>query len=194
MRFSRPSAFIAALAIAGHVVAAPTELPGLSGLYSDTFRTDIYIQVAAEIQAIGQEQGLRRLHAMAQEPVWNSRVVILCRMLFSQRTGTNFRAPLLGAPVYMGGTNDADWPRAPIEVINGVPFLITTGYFLAGVAESAESYLRYSESVADWSDVHYTNKTLKEKQDALEVLLATTRWKTWSDSNARREFLTRQIK
>jgi len=196
MRVSTPLAFLAtALAILGAVRAGSSEpLSGLSDLYSDSFKADTYIQVAVELQAIGREEALRRLHTMALDRDSYSKVIILCRMLFAQSARSNFRAPRLGMPMYLGGTNDADWPLAPIEVVAGVPFLITKGYFLAGAAESAESYLRYSEANADWSGVHYTIKTAQEKQDALTQLLASSKWKTWDDAHVRVEFLARQIK
>jgi len=196
MRVSKPWVLLAAtLAIVGTVRAGSNEpLSGLSDLYFDTFRADTYIQAAVELQAIGREGALRRLHTMAQDRDSYSKVIILCRMLFAQSASSNFRAPRLGMPMYLGGTNDTDWPIAPIEVVDGVPFLIASGYILAGKAESAESYLRYSESDADWSGVHYTIKTTQEKQDALTKLLASPKWKTWDDAHVRVEFFTRQIK
>jgi hypothetical protein len=196
MRVSKSLALLAvALAIVGTMGARASEpLSGLSGLDFDTFRADTYIQVAVELQAIGRQGALRRLHTMALDRNSYSTVLILCRMLFTQGVRSNLRAPRLGMPIYFGGTNDADWPVAPIEVVDGIPFLITTGYFLAGVAESAESYLRYSESEGDWSGVHYTIKTAQEKQGALTKLLASPKWKTWDDAYVRMEFLARQIK
>jgi hypothetical protein len=195
MRVSKSVAFLAAVfAIIGTVRAGPSEpLSGLSDLYFDTFKADTYIQAAVELQAIGRERALRRLHAMALDRDSYSKVIILCRMLFAQSASSNFRAPRLGMPMYLGGTNDTDWPIAPIEVVDGVPFLITSGYLLAGKAESAESYLRYSESDADWSGLHYTIKTTQEKQDALTKLLASPKWKTWDDAHVRVEFFSRQI-
>jgi hypothetical protein len=196
VRVSKSLAFLAAaFAIVGTVRAGPSEpLSGISDLYFDTFRADVYIQAAVELQAVGREGALRRLHAMALDRNSYSKVIILCRMLFAQSASSNFRAPLLGMPMYLGGTNDTDWPTAPIEVVDGVPFLITSGYLLAGKAESAESYLRYSESDADWSGVRYTIKTTQEKQDALTKLLASPKWKTWDDAHGRVEFFSRQIK
>jgi hypothetical protein len=196
MRVSKQLAFVAtALAIVGTLRAASIEpLSGLSDLYFDTFKASTYIQAAIELQAIGREDALRRLHTMALDRDSYSKVIILCRMLFSQSARSNFRAPRLGTPMYLGGTNDADWPTAPIEVVDGVPFLVTTGYALAGLAESAESYLRYSESDANWSSVHYTIRNVQEKQDALTKLLASSKWKTWDDAHVRVDFFTRQIK
>jgi hypothetical protein len=196
MRVAKSFAILAAaLAIVGSVRAGPTEpLSGLSDLYSDTFKADTYIQAAVELQAIGREEALRKLHTMALDRESYSKVIILCRMLFAQSARSNFRSPRLGMPIYLGGTNGADWPIEPIEIIDGVPFLITKGYLLAGVAESAESYLRYSDANADWSGARYTIKTAQERQDALTKLLASQKWKMWDDEHMRVEFFTRQIR
>jgi hypothetical protein len=196
MRVSKSLAFLASVfAIVGAVRAGPSEpFPGLSDLYFDTFKADRYIQAAVELQAIGREGALRRLHDMALNRDSYSKVIILCRMLFAPSASSEFRAPRLGMPMYLGGTNDLHLPIAPIEVVDGIPFLITSGYLLAGMAESAESYLRYSESNADWSAVHYTIKTTQEKKYALTKLLASPKWKTWDDANVRAEFFSRQIK
>ena len=94
MRVSKSVAFLAAVfAIIGTVRAEPSEpLSGLSDLYFDTFKVDTYIQAAVELQAIGREAALRRLHVMALDRDSYSKVIILCRMLFAQSASSDFRS------------------------------------------------------------------------------------------------------
>ena len=42
------------------------------------------------------------------------RVIVLCRMLFTNKTSAEFRRPLLGEPVFLGEARDVDWPLEPI--------------------------------------------------------------------------------
>jgi hypothetical protein len=129
---------------------------------------------------------------MAQDRNVETQVIILCRMLFTQRPGADFRRPMIGGASFFGGTDYADWPLEPIELVDGIPFLITRGYFIAGLAERDEGYLRYCETNCDWSGFRYTTKNESQKRDALSKLLASPKWKTPLDTYGR-QFFTEQI-
>ncbi len=163
-----------------------------SDIDSGNYKVDTYIQLATELQSLDHTNALARLHAMTKDFHHGQRVIILCRMLFAQRPGSDFRRPMLGGPSLLGGTDYADWPLEPIELVDGVPFLITRGYFLAGKAEPDEWYVRYCETNCNWSDFRYVPKSGQQKQDALNKLFASPKWKKPLDVYER-EFLAKQI-
>ena len=71
-----------------------------------------------------------------------------------------------------------NWLNEPIELVDGIPFLIVQGY--SGDAwwnsHEAESYVRYCMTNCIWSDFHYTLKSEVEKQEALKKLIASPKW------------------
>lgn len=163
-----------------------------SDMDSGNYKVDTYLKLATELQSLDRTNALARLHVIAKDFHHGTRAIILCRMLFAQRPGLDFRRPMLGGPSLLGGTDYSDWPLEPIELVDGVPFLITRGYFLAGKAEPDEWYLNYCETNCDWSNFRFTLKTERQKQEALNKLLASPKWKKPLDVYERK-FLTKQI-
>lgn len=157
------------------------------------YRVDEFIRAAVTLQSLDRETAIKRLHVMAQDIRSMGSVVILCRMLFTQRPGSSFRPPSVGQPIFFGRTTDLDWPLCPIELIDGIPFLIVAGYILGGLPESDESYLRYAESNCDWSSARYRLTTEQQRQGALKKLLASGKWKTATDIGDRQRVFAQQI-
>ena len=114
---------------------------------------------------------------MARDGASDTRVIVLCRMLFTQSPSSGFRPPRLGGASFLGDTQSQDWPLEPIDVVDGVPFLITRGYTLAGVPESDARYLAYCETDCHWSNFRYTTKTELQKREALSKLLSSPKWR-----------------
>lgn len=156
------------------------------------YKVDTYIEEAVSLQSLDHRTASERLLALASDNKSGYRVIILCRMLFTKRHGSDFRRPRIGGAVFLGGTDYSDWPLEPIELVDGVPFLITQGYTLYGLPESRKSYLQYCLKNCDWSTFHFAPKTNKEKSDALNKLIASRKWRTPLDSGER-EFLSAQI-
>src|SRR5581483_2244888 len=187
--------FFIAVMIALAGCASHTHSTNQSVLESERFtqhyKVDTYIQSAVELQSLGYDAALKRLHGMAQTNWWlgNGKVFVLCRMLFVQRPGSDFRGPFLGQGFFLGGTDYSDWPLEPIELVDGVPFLITNGYLLAGRSEAEDMYVHYCETNCDWSGFRYTIKTEQQKRDALNKLINSPKWKMPLDKNEQ-EFLT----
>jgi hypothetical protein len=195
-------------------VAHRPSVPSLSALpnfYFDprAYRVDPYIDAAVALQSLGPSRALDRLHTMAQERDFAdpsglirlgaaARMSVLCRMLFKPKIGSQLRPPLVGGAIYLGDSTpslqpaSSDWPLEPIEIVDGVPFLIVTGYFLAGLAEPAEDYLEYCSTNGIWVDHRYHLKTPGDKQKALQKLLASSRWKI-PLGEQERQFLSTQI-
>jgi hypothetical protein len=198
-------AAVAVLALLGLVpadpVAAeppePVSVKGLPGWYrpdAKGYKADPYIAAAAKLRAAGKDKAVETLRAAAKDrdqPV--EQVIVLCRMLFTAKSKKAFERPGLGAPGCLGGTDMKDWPSEPIELVDGVPFLIVVGYTLAGFPEPAEEYLDYCVKACDWGAAEFEPKTAAEKGKALDKLLASPKWKRplkdWE-----KEFLAAQIK
>jgi hypothetical protein len=157
------------------------------------YRVDPYIRAAAEIQAMPTSDATDRLLAMARADEGGYRTVLLCRMLFVAKANGTVRRPALGAAVFMGGTDYADWPLEPIEVVDGVPLLITKGYSLAGLPESSERYVRYCLQECEWNPTRYSVKTVAEKRAALAKLIASPKWKRTLNTHEK-ELLSAQIR
>jgi hypothetical protein len=172
---------------------ATLSLPSLPDFYlhPDTYKVDPYIRAAAALQAMGKQKANGTLLALAKRD--QTQVIVLCRMLFTKRAGGEFRRPGIGAALFVGGTDYPEWPLEPIELVDGVPFLITQGYELAGEAELPQSYLQYCLKNCDWSGERFTAKSDQEKRKALNTLLASPKWKARLDQSAK-EFLSSQIK
>lgn len=157
------------------------ELPGFK-----RYKVGPYLAAAAQLQAVGKEKAVALLAALADKEEWpeQRRTILLCRMLFVAKPGGQFRRPAIGAPVFIGEIDrksapeiDNDWPREPIELVDGVPFLVIHGYTLGGYPEPPGEYLDYCVRNCDWNTEVFTPKTAEEKQKALAKLLASPRWK-----------------
>jgi hypothetical protein len=168
------------------------DLPSQPDFYSGSFQSETYIRLATELQALGREAAELRLHEIARDEHSPGKAIILCRMLFKKRPSEQFRRPLVGEAVFIGGTGYSDWPLEPIELVDGVPFLITRGYLLAGKPESDDQYLSYCGTHADWTDVQYAVPTKQQEQAALAKLVASPKWKM-PLSDEEHKFLARQI-
>jgi uncharacterized protein YceK len=148
------------------------DLPG-----ADRYKADPYIAAAVMLQAEGPVTATILLKRLAVSG-GGEQTTILCRMLFTEKPNGKFRRPLLGGPGFVGDTDDREWMREPLEIVDGVPFHVVTGYLLGGFPEPGSNYLKYCLAECDWTGEKYKPKTAVEKQAALAKLVASPRWKT----------------
>jgi hypothetical protein len=162
---------------------------------SDTFRSEPYLRAAIRLQSLGREAATKAMAELARrQRSPGSGATVLCRMLFAKKTGVEFRRPKFLAAVFLGGTDYADWPLEPIEVVDGVPFLIVHGYrSLSGPGESGAQYLAYCIANCDWAGFRYAPKTAAEKEKALDKLIRSPKWKQPLDDDGR-DFLSKQVR
>jgi hypothetical protein len=170
--------------------ALPRDLPEPK---AKVYRADPYILAATKLQALTKDEAYEALATVAEDKNQKNQVIVLCRMLFVRKPKGEFRGPLFGEACLLGGTAHADWPLEPIEVVNGVPFLISSGYWLIGVPESAKSYLDYCVENCDWNTERFEVKSKDEKRKALVSLLASPKWNRQL-REGERSFLELQIK
>jgi hypothetical protein len=168
----------------------PSELPKLN---LRAYKVAPFIEAAAALQSLGKEKACELLKAQGTKLETANGVMVLARMLFLKKPGGEFRRPKIGSPTFAGGTDYNGWPLEPIELVDGVPFLITRGYVLGGAPEPAEAYVRYCLANCDWNDFEFKKPSEKELQAALEKLLASPKWKEPLDERSRK-FFAAQIK
>jgi hypothetical protein len=145
---------------------------------SRKFRSDSYIQAAHSLQALGKEKASALLLELAAKDVWPySRTRSLCRMLFQAKPKSTFRRAAIGGCTFPGGTDYDDWPLEPIEIVDGVPFMVAGDCGLAGIPEPPKAYVRYCIEECDWSNIKFTPRSKDQKQKALEKLLSAPKLK-----------------
>lgn len=149
----------------------PEELPALRG---NTYKVDPYIAAARILQAQDRVQAGNTLLRLGRQAGLNNgpKVIVLARMLFAARSVGQFRRPALGLPNCLAQVHFLEFALEPIEVIDGVPFLLVRGYSVGGYPEQAESYVKYCLQNCDWAPAKYTPKTPAEKRAAAAKLMA----------------------
>ena len=107
---------------------------------SPDYRTKPFIAATRDLQELGQSAACDTLRKVATMNPHGWEVVILCRMLFTNRPAGAFRRARIGAFNFVGDTDYSDWPREPIEIVDGVPFFIATSCQGGGQPEPADMY------------------------------------------------------
>ena len=152
----------------------------------ERFQAKQYANMASLLLSLEPETRIELMRSWCKSH--DTQVHTLCRMLFvSSENNQNTRAPRLGAPVFLQGTED-DWPRHPIVVCGGIPFLVVRGYDLGGEAEPARVYLNFCLSRYHWTKGSYVQFNDGSYQTGLQQLLRQRKWTTESQ-----QFLTNQI-
>ena len=155
--------------------AAPFDIASIS--VPPNYKADDYIRAAVSLQAMGREVACQALLATVKTNSPNDRrFFVLCRMLFAQRGTNEFRPPFRGTcGFYIGEA--ADWKLDPIELVDGIPFLLTgqcRGQGRTG-PESTASYLNYCLTNCDWNTYTFHEVTAKQKSEALATLLSSSK-------------------
>jgi hypothetical protein len=183
------------LAFGATTLHAPADEPDFDlKALNGPFKSRSFLKAAAALQQMGKEKAIAKLAMLTEdEDEHNRPVVMLCRMLFCKKANADFRAPRLGSPNWLGGTDFNDWPLLPLEIVDGVPFRVAYGYNLAGAAEGSRQYLRYCCENCDWSEAKYNPAVEDAVQRALNKLLASPKWKVKLEQSER-EYLSAQLK
>ncbi|MBN2363840.1 hypothetical protein JXL83_06890 [candidate division WOR-3 bacterium] len=142
----------------------------------EEYRCEQYIVLAQYVQSLGNNEAIAALREYAAANEESEKIIILTRMLFKPKDNTSLRRPLIGGAIFFGNTDYEDWPSEPIEIINGVPFLITMGYCLGGSPETSLQYLEYCAENGEWNEYSYSLKTEEEMSEALNILLSSPKW------------------
>jgi hypothetical protein len=178
--------------VTGCATSTDVSLERLPRFRQRAFRSEPYIGTVVALQAMGRRRACQQMMALVKRDRDAEQVFILCRMLFITRGTSEFRRPMIGGAVFLADTTYADWPLEPIELVDGVPFLITWDYILAGEPEPPESYLRYCMTDCDWNTFKYSDRSRAEMRAALAKLAASFKWRRPLERQERQR-LTEQI-
>jgi hypothetical protein len=149
-------------------------LPTMTLGEQQQYRATAYLKAAVSLQTMGKEKSCQLLLKLAEKDRWpNTRTLVLCRMLFRPKPKSDFRRAAIGASVFIKGSKDAHWSSDPIHIEDGVPFLVVTGYFLAGFPEHPTDYVKYCIKECDWNDAKYELRTKVQQQKALDKMIET---------------------
>jgi hypothetical protein len=142
------------------------------------FKCDTFIKAAADLQALGEDGAIKFLSSLAPTRLELVTETILCNMLFEPPPRSNSRGPRFTAAKYMGETNEAQWPLEPIELVDGVPFLVVkAGSWTGGLSEDAAALtVQWFVDNWRWRAMKYVSKTQAEKESALTKLKASMKW------------------
>jgi hypothetical protein len=141
------------------------------------------------LQAMGQKRAEQYMLDCADKNLnGGGQLYVLCRMLYA-----NAPWPPMGRPQSFGGTTYFDWPLTPIEIVDGVPFLIAEGHFVLGAPEPPSTYINYCMTNCVWNTFSYRKKSNEELAFALNKLLSSSKWKQ-PLSPAEKEWLSAQIR
>jgi len=147
------------------------------------------------------EEIQRNSNSDALDERW--KIAILCRMLFVPRQGSDFEKPGLGGTIVLGDhpkpSSSADsvfkkWPLEPIEIVDGIPFVVVWGLVYEGWVDpgGTERYVRYCATNCDWSNTQFRAKTKEQKEAALKKLISSSKWERPLEQGER-DFLKGQL-
>ena len=193
----RPILVMQILILAADVPSTPTalaqadefKLKDLPSFYfgGGKYRVDPYLAAASKLQKAGKDKAI---DALRKHGGFDS-AVVLGRMLFTGKPKKQFHRAGIGGPVCLGGTKAEDWVLEPIELVDGIPFLIVRGYNLGGQPEVM--FLDRWVKECDWGTTQFKPRSAAEKKKALAKLLASPKWKRPLDKGEK-AFLSAQIK
>lgn len=116
----------------------------------------------------------------------NERIGWICRIVFQGSKGKPLRQPLyggLGLP-YMSMPLER-WPLYPVAESEGVFFVLSEGYMLAGAAEPAKDYIDYCSANGEFRKTKIKKPTHQEAVSAFDSLKKSRQWAMikWKDEH-----------
>jgi hypothetical protein len=153
-------------------------------LMVETLNCQDWAQLANQYIAYGRERAVAELTERSKRSQGpgaiinpNVRTCLMARLIFEPKGKAPLREPRLGALnlpyMSMPVTN---WPLIPFVQRNGVVFLLSESYRMAGKAETCESYLAYCVQTGRFRSAPYKVPTLDQAKETLRELLKTAQW------------------
>jgi len=132
-----------------------------------------------EVEAIKALKALEEDHSKAIDRGFhtNERIGWICRIVFQGTKGKPLRQPLYGGLSLPYLTMPLErWPLYPVAESDGVFFVLSEGYMLAGVAERASDYIDYCSANGDFRKTKVKIPTHDEAVSAFDSLKQSERW------------------
>ncbi len=143
-----------------------------------SYKCGHFIKVVLAGSKAGEDVSIASLRRFVKSGASDVDVVALCRLLYTGKDAKKLRRAAIGGTSFPGGTEYRDWPLEPIEIVEGVPFLISESYLCMGVSETALEYLAYCRQEGIWAPRLSVEKSTAELERALATILHSKKWKT----------------
>lgn len=144
--------------------------------------TSTLAQAANHYIEMGEIRAIKSLKALGEEHAvcigW------VCRIIFQGKDGKPLRQPMYGGLSLPYLTMPLErWPLYPVAESDGVFFVLSEGYMLAGVAERASDYIDYCSANGDFRKTKVKIPTHDEAVGAFDSLKRSERWTMikWKD-------------
>jgi hypothetical protein len=130
-------------------------------------------------------------------------VVWLCLLVYDPKPHSSLPNPMLGDPdfpypAFNNPEKSVDWPRFPLDLNQGVPFLLVSGYTVGGFPEPGMWYVKRCRANGIFRTSFYPIPSHAEAEQALNDLIFSRKWNalSWSDRSSESdkiEFLRAQV-
>jgi hypothetical protein len=142
--------------------------------------------------ALGEAEAIQELKALEEDFgesmdrgfYQNGRIGWVCRIIFKGKSGKPLRPPLYGGLLLPRLTMPLErWPLYPVAESDGVFFVLSEGYMLAGVAEQASDYIDYCSATGSFRKTKVEVPTQDEAVKAFNSFKKAKRWTMikWKD-------------
>jgi hypothetical protein len=193
----------------------------------DTFDPAKIITASNKLIVLGKDDAAASLlHYAKTPPHANSPMALenrdytmawLCLLIYDPMPKSGLPWPMFGGPNFppetgtsyglpTGPMNNTTWPRFPLVLSHGVPFLLAPSYYaLGGLAEPGFFFLKRCQARGIFHSTFYQIPTHADAQVALTSLISSPEWKAlnWHEStsptylhaneNREIEFLRQQV-
>jgi hypothetical protein len=107
------------------------------------------VQAVNALQPLGKEAALEQIASYVRrhpDPAESQGLFWVLRVLFDVPAGQAFPPVRLGQPSVPPPADPATMPRFPILLVQDIPFLVVTGYDLAGMPEPVDAHVAHFRS------------------------------------------------
>ena len=134
------------------------------------FPTARYLAIASHLQSLPERERITWLRMAAASRHLNEASVYIGRMLIASRD-----KPLRRIYAYVGnhgvGKSNEEFADGPIEIYDGVPFLVADDAGGTGFPESASDYIEYLLANGKWREMQFARKTNEELAETAALYL-----------------------
>lgn len=182
-------------------------------LTPETYNPAKILATANKLIALGRKDAEASLLKYAEKPIdvhieygienRDYYVAWLCLLIYDPKPHSSLPNPGFGDPdfpypAFNNPEKSVDWPRFPLVLNQGVPFLLVSGYTLGGRGEPSTWYVKRCRADGIFHTTPYPIPSHAEAEKALNDLISSRKWKalSWSDSRAQPdkiEFLRSQV-
>ncbi len=147
---------------------------GMGAPEPKTFPVRRYLAVANTLQDFPERERVTWLRMAAASPHLAEPSIYLGRMLI-----TNTGPPIRRIAAYVGkhaaGRPEKQFVDAPIEIFDGVPFLVATEMGGSGIPDSPADYMEHLLKHGKWRDIDFSRKTTEELNDVADRYIESLR-------------------